>query len=340
MLDRQNEKLILKTINQSRFPLLVSHEKPDGDSLGASLALSQYMAKNGKDHKYFCIDKPPSYFNFLPRIENIISDAKQIDLNEHDLLIAVDCGSTQRMGMDENLIKTKKDLLLINIDHHRSNNYFGHHNLVMPEASSTSEIIYKLFDANQINIDKYMATNLLTGILSDTMNFTNAATTKDSLKIASELLKLGARTNQILNNLTQNKNLLALKLWGKIFDRIEIQQEYNFAYVTIDREDLEQAQIQREGIDGLANFLSTLRDADFILVLTEEEDEFIKGSLRTTKDGVDLAKIAQALGGGGHKKAAGFKIEKKLMGNGANWKNFIINAIINELNKTWSKLIK
>ena len=212
MFDKQNEKIIFRTINRSLFPLLISHKNPDGDTLGACLALSLLLTKNNKNHKLFCIDKPADYFNFLPGLEKIISNQDQINLDNHDLIVAIDCGSFERLGIQDKFAEAEKKLTLINIDHHQSNDYYGHHNLVLTKASSTSEIMFHFFTTNQLEVDKYMATCLLTGILSDTMNFTNAATTEESLKIASELLKLGARTNQIINNLTQNKNLFALKL--------------------------------------------------------------------------------------------------------------------------------
>lgn len=333
MFNDHNEKQIYRAINTAHYPLLISHENPDGDTLGASLALSYHLTKEGRQHQHFCIDNPAYYFSYLPQIEKINSSQENIDLHNHDLVIAIDCGSIKRTGLAENLEKMRNSLSIINIDHHQSNDYFGQYNLVNPAASSTSEIMYKFFTINSLKIDKYIATALLTGILSDTMNFTNAATTKESLKIAAELLKYGARTSQIFNNLMQNRNLFALKFWGKILSRTEIHPEYNFAYTAITREDLSSAAIEREDIDGLANFLSSLQDVNFILVLSEEENQTIKGSLRTTKDDIDVAKIAKIFGGGGHKKAAGFKVEKNIIIGTLDWKNFIINAIINELNR-------
>ncbi|MBN1326302.1 DHH family phosphoesterase [Candidatus Falkowbacteria bacterium] len=333
MHNEHGAKQIYKAINTARYPLLISHENPDGDTLGASLALSYHLNNGGRSYEHFCIDKPAYYFSFLPQIEKINSNQSKVNLKNHDLVITIDCGSIKRTGLGDNLEKMKNDLSIINIDHHQSNDLFGHYNLVNPTASSTSEIMYKFFEINSIKIDKYIATALLTGILSDTMNFTNAATTKDSLKIASTLLECGARTSQILNNLMQNRNLFTLKFWGKILSQTQIQPEYNFAYTAIDYDDFISAKIEREDIDGLANFLSTLQDVNFILVLSEEEDAAIKGSLRTTKDNIDVSKIAKIFGGGGHKKAAGFRVEKNVIIGTLDWKKFIITAIINELNK-------
>lgn len=316
---KSNAPQILDAINNSNHILLVSHEKPDGDTLGASLALAHFLTKENKKHKHFCPDKPADYFSFLPKIENIIHDYDLINLTDHDLIIAIDCGDIKRTGIADDLYKIKDTINIINIDHHQSNDFFGHYNLVITNASSTSEIIYNFFNFHKIKLDKYIATNLLTGILTDTMNFTNAATTQESLQIASELLKAGARVNQIINQISKNKDFVALRLWGKILSRIEYNPQYNFAYTVFTKQDLAEHNIKPEAVDGLANFLSNLQDVDFILILNEEDNNLIKGSLRTTKNNVDVSKLAAKLGGGGHKKAAGFKINGQLIKTSDGW---------------------
>jgi len=184
---KTNAPKILDAIKKSDHILLVSHEKPDGDTLGASLALAHYLDSENKQYKHYCFNKPAEYFNYLSKIENLIHDYDQIELNDHDLVITIDCGDIRRTRIEEDLQKSK-NITIINIDHHESNDNFGHHNLVIPKASSTSEIIYNFFAYHNIEIDKYMATSILTGIITDTMNFTNAATTDESLQIAADLL--------------------------------------------------------------------------------------------------------------------------------------------------------
>ena len=331
MIYRQLVPEILDVIKNANHPLLISHEKPDGDTLGAGLALSHYLNSQTKPHKYFCLNKPADYFKYLTKIENILTDSSQINLAEHDLAIILDCGDIKRTGLDKQLIENKDNLSLINIDHHKTNNFYGHYNLVIASASSTSEIVYNFFKHAKIEIDKYMATSLLTGIVTDTMNFTNAATTQESMEIAGQLLNQGARITQIISNIARNKSLASLKIWGKILSRLEFEPQFNFAHTTIQQQDLNEEQISKEELDGLANFLSLLQDANFILLITEEDDNFIKGSLRTTKENIDVSLIAAHFGGGGHSKAAGFKIARKNMGANSDWKNFIINAIITKL---------
>lgn len=335
MIYRQTAPKILAAIQNANHPLLISHEKPDGDTLGASLALAHYFHKTNKPHKHFCIDKPAEYFNYLSKIENLITDYNRINLADHDLVIIVDCGTITRTGISQDLLGQKDRIKIINIDHHQTNDNYGHLNLVIPHASSTCEIFYKFFVVNNIEIDKYMATSLMTGIITDTMNFTNGATTQDSLEIASKLLNYGARSNQIISSISQNKNLLSLKLWGKVFSRLEYNPEFNFVYTVIAQSDLTEYQMTAdEASDGLSNFLSTIEDIDFIVVLTERDENTIKGSLRTTKDQIDVSQIAGLFNGGGHKKASGFKVERATIAAGLDWKDFVINAIITKLKST------
>ena len=329
---KKNAQPILNAINQAQNILLVSHEKPDGDTLGASLALAHFLEKLNKKYKHFCADKPAAYFNFLPKIEKITTDLKTLNIQEHDLIITVDCGVLIRTKIAPTILAAKNNPTIINIDHHDTNKYYGHHNLVIKNASSTSEIVYNFFDFHNIKIDKYMATSLLTGILTDTMNFTNGATTQNSLHIASKLLDQGARLNQIISYLSQNKSIITLRLWGKVLSKIEFINDYNFAYIVISEQDLLEHQMTADDArDGLANFLSLLQEIDFILVLTEQDQETIKGSLRTTKDNVDVAQIAGLFGGGGHTKAAGFNSAKLPHAETEHWKDPFINVIINKL---------
>ncbi len=320
---------IIKAIKNSKNILLICHENPDGDTLGATLALANFLAKEKIKHLIFCVNKPADYFSYMPKIDGLAS--QKPDLNQFDLIMAIDCGVLARTGIGSEILNLPDRKNLINIDHHQSNDFFGHLNLVIPEASSTSEIIYNLFRNCGVEIDKYMATNLLTGILTDTMNFTNALTSESCLKIASALLKFGARISQITNYLTLNKDLNALKLWGEILSRLTYVDNYNFAYTYINQDDFVKNEVNSDKIDGLAGFLTILQDVDFILVLTEEKDGTIKGNLRTTKDNIDVAKTAQIFNGGGHKKAAGFKVPKNSLADSSDWKNLIINDIIKKL---------
>ena len=154
-----------------------------------------------------------------------------------------------------------------------------------------------------------MATSLLTGIITDTDNFSNPATSAASLKVAGELLRIGANLKLINKKVTQNKTVNLLKLWGEVFSRLNKNESLGLVYTYITRADFERYGISDSEAEGIANFLNNLGEAKIALILKETPDGKVKGSLRTTKDDVDVSSIAQRLSGGGHRKAAGFTTE-------------------------------
>ncbi len=311
----KNAPIILEKIANAQNVLLISHERPDGDSFGAALALSHYLDRIGKRHTHFAPSPAAPYFQFLPRAERMVCDYKSISLADYDVVITLDCGSIKQTNIHDDLICLRDEdngKCLINFDHHASNDLFGNHNLVLTSASSTSEIVYRFFEFHHIAVDRDMATCLLTGLITDTGNFTNGATTKESLRIASELVHSGAKLAEITQHVIQNKNIAALQVWGNVLSRLEINPKLGIAYTVILKSDLEGRDLSADAVDGITNFLNNLESVRAVMVLREEEGGIVKGSLRTTRDDMDMNALAQQFGGGGHKKAAGFKVKGRL----------------------------
>jgi len=308
---------IKQLLTDSRRILLVTHQNPDGDGLGAVSALAQYLKKLNKDYVMFCKDVSPANYQFIPLLHELTTDPEVFNQN-HDLVIVMDAGDLKYAGIDD-LLQRDKFKTLINIDHHVSNNHFGDINLVLPEVSSASEIIYQLFRFWKIQLDKEMATALLNGIIFDTGVFSNSGTTLSSLQVASHLLNIGARHMEINKNILRNKSLSLLKLWGRAFERLQYNSSYDLAFTVITLKDIIECGAEPESASGLSNFFNDLAGAKVTLVLIEQPDSIIKGSLRTTRDDVDVAKLAQSLGGGGHQKAAGFSVSGRLVYNKGNW---------------------
>jgi phosphoesterase RecJ-like protein len=312
---------IKEELAQARHVLVVAHQHPDGDGLGALSALGLYLKAQGKEYRLFCADQPGQAYNFLP-LNHEITTNPDVFKDHFDAIVVVDSGDLKYAGIDRYLNKSNYGVL-INIDHHASNNHFGDVNLVITAASSASEIIYRLFRAWQFSINKEIATALLSGIIFDTGVFSNSATTLSALEAASHLLNLGARHREINQNTLRNKSLGMLKLWGRAFERLDFNQEYNWAFTVLTQADFAECGVAGEAGDGLTNFFNELSGVKVILVLIEQPDGQIKGSLRTTFEDVDLAAIAKGWGGGGHKKAAGFTIAGRLLYNEGKWQ--IIN---------------
>ena len=316
--DTATAQAILNKITRAEDILLITHQHPDGDGLGALSALALFLQSQGKNYSLFCRDAISENDSFLPLLHQVTSEQK-IFKQKFDPIIILDSGSLGYAGVEEPIQNMKTNYTLINIDHHSSNTNFGQLNLVQDNASSASEIVYDLLRLWQAPISKDMATALLNGIIFDTGAFSNAGTTLGCLTAASHLLNLGARHKEINEKKFRDKSLNLLKLWGRAFERLVYNPRYGLAYTIITLKDFRDLNLAPDSGNGLSNFFNELTGAKIIMVLAEQDDQTIKGSLRTTYDGIDVAKLAQAWGGGGHKKAAGFSVKGKLVYNKNKW---------------------
>lgn len=299
-------KQIYQTINDAKNVFVVIHKNPDGDALGSGGAIFEYLKLINKKATFICSTEIPENLKFLPHYENV--KIKTGAINENcDLLITLDSGDLEYTGLKKENLNQKTTI--INIDHHKTNSYYGKLNLIDEDASSTCEIVYHFFKFNNIKINKNQATSILTGIITDTNNFTNSATTTTSLMVAGEMLRGGANLSKINTKILKNKNINSLKLWGTALSRLEKHPEIDLAHTHLTQKDFIKHNTNEDETDGISNFLNNLQEAKIALVLKETSEGKIKGSLRTTHDDIDVSVIAQKLGGGGHKKAAGFTTE-------------------------------
>lgn len=305
-------KQIYNEINQAKKILLVCHQNPDGDALGSVSALANFLKKENKIYETFCLTPPSKHLSALPHLLTPNTDEKIWGNSKHDLIIILDSGDLKYAGIEKHIENLSHEPIIVNIDHHPTNNKFGHYNLIIDQASSTTEILYFFFKYNNIKISKNMAMSLLTGLITDTENFSNPGTTENSLKVASDLIHHGANFNLVKTWFLKNKPITALKLWGIVLSRLTSHEKYEIIYTYITQNDIRSHGNDEAESEGIANFLNNLNEGKASLILKEQEDGKFKGSFRTTRDDVDVSKIASKLGGGGHKKASGFIIEGEI----------------------------
>jgi phosphoesterase RecJ-like protein len=307
---------IFQKIQKANNILLVGHQTPDEDCIGAICALGCYFDIIGKKHSIFNIDQIFENFNHFAGVEKITNDISKIQKENFDLILVLDTSSLQYSGIQDFLEKAKENICIINIDHHKSNVDFGHINLVESNASSVCEILYNLFKYNKIYITKEIANCLLAGIIADSDNFSNAATTVDSIDAASYLLTHGGRLPNIIKKTYRNKSLTSLKVWGKVLSRLSQNKKYNIAYTYITHEDLKKYNVAEDTIDGIANFLNKLAGSKVVFFLKEKIPGSITVSMRTNNNLIDISKLAKIVDGGGHAKAAGFSTKGQIVDNG------------------------
>ena len=300
---------IYNSIKEAQRIIVIPHQDPDGDAIGSVSAFSYFLRGIGKEHDLFCATEIKDKITSVPHLTKIDTNPEVWDKYNHDLAIILDTGDLRRSGVQEYFNRLRDGIKIICIDHHITNTNYGHLNLVMPNASSTAEVLYYFFKYNNIEINKNIAVSLLTGLITDTDNFSNGATTKNSLKIASDLIHHGANFNLIKSLFLKNKSVNTLKLWGVALSRLTVHEKHDIVHTHITRNDLREAEATEEETDGIANFLNNVSEGQAAILLKETADGKIKASLRTTKENFDVGAIAKALGGGGHKKAAGFTTE-------------------------------
>ena len=196
---------------------------------------------------------------FLPKSEIIISEADKIDWLDYDLLFCVDLGEPKLSGaLFDKWLSRPATLFTIDFDHHFTNSGFGDLNILDITASATCVMIYNWFKQVGYSIEKSIATCLLTGILTDTDSFSNAATNEVSLKIAAELLLRGASAVRANQEITRNKNVNELKLWGRALERLQAQPDLGLVTTIITQNDLREFNTPASALEGVSNFLSGL----------------------------------------------------------------------------------
>lgn len=298
---------IQQELKKAKKIIIVSHPHPDGDALGSIGALMEYLIQLGHFPVIFCATPANPKLKYLPDFPRLENNAEVFKDEEVDIIVVLDCGDLRYAGIAE--LVHDHPATIINIDHHATNENYGHHNMVMKNAAATTEVLYLFFKYNHININHSMATALLAGLITDTDNFTNGATSSDSFAIAGELIRRGANFNLINYYTQKDKTVGALKLWGIALSRLNKHEKLNLAYTYITQADIEKCEVDEGAGDGLSNFLNILDNAQIVLVLKETPNNKVKGSLRATGDTLDVSSIARKMGGGGHKKAAGFTVD-------------------------------
>jgi phosphoesterase RecJ-like protein len=287
--------------------LLASHENPDPDAVASVLALHCFFKKKNLQSFPYLPDAPPKYLSFLPGFFEI----KTVPPPAPDLLFCLDYGDFKRLRIPEHILK-KSPLNIVTVDHHLQGDQKGTVKILEPEFSSTTEIIYQWLLYENFKIDREIAGCILTGIFSDSGGFKHVSTSAATFRAVSELLSKGVSLDKIvrstLGSHPARTHFGASRAWGRVLDRIKLDKKTGLAYSWISASELKKFEIKIGDFDGLTNLIAAGSPISLGLFLLEHWPGEIKGSLRSEPSGgVDVARIAKAMGGGGHSYAAGFQ---------------------------------
>ncbi len=310
---KKTVRQILDAMSRHREFVAACHVNPEGDALGSALALRAFLKEQGKHVKPFCKDQVPHILKFLPGSEAVISRVSELDLPE--AILIVDCAELERTG-DEFMqfvanFHRKATGAVINIDHHESNTLFGDINLVEPEASSTCEVLYDLFQDSAQDISLANATCLYTGLVHDTGSFQFPNTTARTLKSAASLVEIGVKPTEVSRNLYENQPQARLRLLALALATLRFEDRGRRAEMVLTSEMFQKTGTGADAVEGFINYLSAVQGVEVAVLFREDSPKRYKVSLRSHEQ-VDVGKVAASLGGGGHRQAAGATLEGSL----------------------------
>jgi phosphoesterase RecJ-like protein len=298
-------KSIWEILDKKNNFLIITHKNPDGDAIGSLLGLYYFLKEKEKNVYIYIPNGIPYFYQFLVVDEiDIYNGEKDLKFN---VAIFLDCGDRERMGEYNGLIKEIP--LIINIDHHPTNTFFGNLNLVDPSSASVTEILTNFILRYKGNISQKVAQCFLTGLITDTGSFRFSNTNIKALKTAIKLIERGADISYISKNIYERKNLSSLYLLGRALLRLKVENNIGYSYLSND--DMEEFNSKIEDTEGIVDTLRTIRDAKLIVFLYPISSSYTKISLRSKSTYINVADLAKRFGGGGHKEAAGFEIEGK-----------------------------
>lgn len=296
---------LIKHIQNASYILVAGHVSPDGDAIGACVAMGHMLEKMGKEYSIL-LEKIDEGYDYLLKHVNVLEETPE---KECDLFIALDCGDIDRLG-DFKAAHDKANISW-NIDHHISNTGYSKYNHVDYNASSASEIVFGIFETSEIKLDSRIAEAIYTGIIYDTAAFKHSNTTWKTLAIASELLKQSFDFSSIIQRMFYAQSLLSMQLQGAAIRNMESYYDNALMISSLSLEEIKQYSDEVEDTGGIVNVLKNIKDSKVALFLYEKSDGEIKISMRS-EDPYDICAVAKKFGGGGHKKAAGATIHSTL----------------------------
>jgi phosphoesterase RecJ-like protein len=295
------DKQIKDRFVQAQIIGITAHIRPDGDAIGSVLGLGLALLNAGKKVEMVLRDGVSQSFRHLEGAALV----KREFSSECDMYITVDCSDIKRTGgvMDGKTIH-------LAIDHHVTNENFAELNLIEPQAVATCEILAERMPAWGLELTKPVACALLTGIISDSIGFRTSNTTAKSLRLAAQLMDLGANISELYNKALIFRSYAATNYWGYALARL--QHEDNLVWTSLTLEDRANAGYTGNDDADLTNILSSIDPLDVAVLFVEQKSDITKVSWRA-RAGLDISPLAVSFGGGGHPAASGAEVKGPLI---------------------------
>ncbi len=298
--------------------IILPHENPDGDALGSAMALYLFLKKKGKDVTVGCKDRVPHFLDFIPHVDEVV---KMPNGRFYDIGIIVDSAGFHRAGTE---IKVAKR---VRIDHHVGGEFNGRYDYIDPRAPATASLIYELILAwDEEVIDEEIATCLYVGLATDTGFFRYSNTNEYTFELARRLVRHGANPHYVYRMFSERESVRKMKLISKVLETLTLYEDGLVAGITIYDRFFRETGTEYTDSEGLVNYPRSIEGVEVAFALIEKPEEGVwKVSLRS-KESVDVSKVAERLGGGGHRYASGCKIK-------APSRDDALNLLLSEIRK-------
>jgi phosphoesterase RecJ-like protein len=296
---------VRRIIDSSHDIVCMAHKDADADSLGSALAFAATLRAIGKAPHPVVPDPVPFTLSYLPGYEALEREPERIDA-----IFTFDCATTGRFGEKRGLLESGR-FPVVNIDHHVSNSAYGSVNLIQPDASATGQVVYRLLRTLGLPITPETATNLYAALLTDTGGFRHENTTEEALRLAADLVQLGADPAWIALKSYKSRAVSTLRLEALAVARMRSELEGRLVWSEVTRGMLEEARASWQETDGVIDVLQTIDSMTVAVLFKELQPEVTKISVRTRGD-ADATDLCSPFGGGGHRRAAGAEIHAPL----------------------------
>lgn len=302
---------IADALRDAQKIVLATHENPDGDAIGSVRAMEVALNQLGKDVLvYVPRGVVPREYEFI-RPERLIEDVPS-DMSERTLL-ALDCGNASRLANPQLLAQAR---VVLNVDHHADNTRYGDRNVVRGQVACATQLVWELAEQLGIERNAQFGTAVYVGLVTDTGRFQYSNTDSAAFMLAAELVATGVDTHEVFREVYERMEWRRLKLLGRGLDKARSHNEGAIISAYLTREDFAEAGADEDSAEGIVDFLRGVDDALVAVMVRELQpgsELARKGSLRTTREDVDVSIIARSYAGGGHRQAAGFSTDDSMV---------------------------
>ncbi len=297
---------ITDVIRSSSSFLITTHEGPDGDAIGSSLALASFLRKLGKDVTVHYKDAVPDLYAFLPGTDSVLP---HIPDRHFDVSFVLDVGERKRAG--DEFCRFSRVTRTVNLDHHLTCENFADYNLIDTHAAATGILVHRIASAYGYDFDLDTALCIYTAVITDTGSFRYSNTNREAFTVVGEMIECGINAWDVAEKLYESQPLKRLQLLALCLATLDIFKNGQAASVTVTREMYAACGADAELTDGFVNYPRSIRGVEVAMFFRQLEEKKFKVGFRS-KGNVNVAAFSAALGGGGHHNAAGCTVEGTL----------------------------